>query len=71
MMVALAGSAVLGLRDPRSILAPVVEVALDARLRARQAKDYAMSDVIRDGLAAAGIEVRDTPDGMDWSIAND
>lgn len=70
MMVALAGSAVLGLRDPRSILAPVVEVALDARLQARQAKDYAMSDVIRDGLAAAGIEVRDTPDGMDWSIAN-
>lgn len=70
MMVALAGSAVLGLRDPRSILAPVVEVALDARLQARQAKDYAMSDIIRDGLAAAGIEVRDTPDGMDWSIAN-
>jgi hypothetical protein len=71
MMVALAESAVLGLRDPRSILAPVVEVALDARLRARQAKDYAMSDVIRDGLAGAGIEVRDTPEGMDWSIAND
>jgi hypothetical protein len=70
MMVALAGSAVLGLRDPRSILAPVVEVALDARLRARLAKDYATSDVIRDGLAAAGIEVRDTPEGMDWSIAN-
>ena len=70
MMVALAGSAVLGLRDPRSILAPVVEAALDARLRARQAKDYAMSDVIRDGLAAAGIEVRDTPDGMEWSITN-
>jgi cyanophycinase-like exopeptidase len=70
MMVALAGAAVLGLRDPRSILEPVVEVALDARLRARQAKDYATSDVIRDGLAAAGIEVRDTPDGMDWSVTN-
>ncbi len=71
MMVALAGSAVLGLRDPRSILAPVVDVALEARLRARAAKDYAMSDVIRDGLAAAGIEVRDTPEGMDWSIAHE
>ncbi len=70
MMVGLAGSAVLGLRDPRAILAPVVEVALDARLRARQAKDYALSDVIRDGLAGAGIEVRDTPEGMDWSISN-
>jgi cysteinyl-tRNA synthetase len=68
MMVDLAGSAVLGLRDPRAILSPVVEVALDARQRARQAKDFAMSDVIRDGLAAAGIEVRDTPDGMEWSV---
>ena len=69
MLVDLAGSAVLGLRDPRAILAPVVEVALEARLRARAAKDFATSDLIRDGLAAAGIEVRDTPDGVEWGIA--
>jgi cyanophycinase-like exopeptidase len=71
MLVDLAGSAVLGLRDPRAIVGPVVEVALDARLRARQAKDYATSDAIRDGLAAAGIEVRDTPEGMSWGLVGD
>ncbi len=27
-----------------------------------------MSDLIRDGLAGAGIEVQDTPQGMVWSI---
>jgi cyanophycinase-like exopeptidase len=71
MLVDLAESAVLGLRDPRAILGPVVDVALEARLRARQAKDYATSDVIRDGLAAAGIEVRDTPDGQEWGITGE
>jgi cysteinyl-tRNA synthetase len=71
MLVDLAQSAVQGLRDPRTIVGPVVEVALEARLRARQAKDYATSDVIRDGLAAAGIEVRDTPDGMEWGITSE
>lgn len=66
MLVDLAATAVRGLQDPRAQLAPVVEVALDARRRAREARDYATSDAIRDGLADAGIEVRDTPDGMEW-----
>jgi hypothetical protein len=71
MMVELAGSAVLGLRDPRTILEPVVDVVLDARRRVREGKDYATSDAIRDGLAAAGIEVRDTPEGVAWDIVED
>jgi cysteinyl-tRNA synthetase len=66
MLVDLAATAVRGLQDPRAQVGPVVEVALDARRRAREARDYATSDAIRDGLAAAGIEVRDTPDGMEW-----
>ena len=69
MVVALAGAAESGLQDPRAILAPVVEVALDARRRVREAKDYGTSDAIRDGLADAGIEVRDTPDGVVWDVA--
>ena len=28
---------------------------------------FARADAIRDGLVAAGIEVRDTPDGAEWS----
>jgi cysteinyl-tRNA synthetase len=71
MLVDLAGAAVLGLRDERSILAPVVQVALDARQQARDARDFAMSDAIRDGLAAAGLDVRDTPDGMLWGISDE
>jgi hypothetical protein len=71
MLVDLAASAVLGLRDPRAIVGPIVQVALDARSRAREVRDFAVSDLIRDELARAGIEVKDTPDGMVWSIAAD
>ena len=69
MLVDLAASAVRGLQDPREQLGPIIDVALDARRRAREARDFATSDAIRDGLAAAGIEVRDTPDGMAWELA--
>lgn len=68
MLVDLANAAVSGLRDERDVLAPVVEVALDARRRVREARDFATSDVIRDALAARGIEVRDTPDGQEWEL---
>ena len=69
MIVRLGEAAVGGLADPRSILGPVIDVALNARLEVRAAKRYDLSDVIRDGLAAAGVEVRDTPDGQVWELA--
>ncbi len=68
MIVDLAGAATSGLQDPRAVLGPLVDVALDARRRVREAKDYATSDAIRDGLAAAGVEVRDTPAGVEWDL---
>lgn len=68
MLVGLAGSAERGLGDPREAAAPYVDVLLDLRGRARASKDFATSDVIRDGLANAGVEVRDTPDGVVWEI---
>ena len=34
----------------------------------RAAKRYDLSDTIRDGLAAAGVEVRDTPNGQVWDL---
>ncbi len=68
MIVRLGEAAVGGLTDPRSILGPVIDVALNARLEVRAAKRYDLSDVIRDGLAAAGVEVRDTPDGQVWEL---
>ena len=68
MIVRLGDVAVGGLTDPRSILGPVIDVALNARTEVRAAKRYDLSDTIRDGLAAAGVEVRDTPDGQVWEL---
>jgi hypothetical protein len=68
MIVRLGAAARDGVRDPRAVLGPVVEAALAARVVARSEKAFAVSDSIRDGLAAAGIEVRDTPDGVEWIV---
>ncbi len=68
MIVRLGEAATSGLRDPAEVLGPLVEVALDIRRRAREEKRYDWSDIIRDGLAAAGVEVRDTRDGVDWEL---
>jgi cysteinyl-tRNA synthetase len=47
----------------------LVRAALAERAAARAEKDWARSDAARDRLAAAGIEVTDTPDGPQWSLA--
>ena len=46
-----------------------IEALLAARLAARQARDFARADAIRDGFAAAGVEVKDTAKGPEWSLA--
>jgi hypothetical protein len=68
MIVRLGELAENGARDPRDVIGPYIELALSLRARARAARDFAASDLIRDRLAAAGVEVRDTPDGVDWSL---
>ena len=52
------------LRDPRQVLGPIVEAALALRTRVRAEGRYDLSDLLRDELAAAGVEVRDTADGV-------
>jgi hypothetical protein len=52
----------------REALDPLVRALLDARDRARAARDWEAADGIRDRLAAAGIEVRDTTDGTVWEL---
>jgi cysteinyl-tRNA synthetase len=53
-------------------LTPVVDalvgVALEQRQSARQRKDYAAADAIRDRLQDAGILVEDTPRGPRWEL---
>lgn len=69
MIVRLGEVATVGLQDPRDVLAPVVAAALDARRVARDERAFAVADALRDGLTAAGIEVRDTADGVEWHLA--
>jgi cysteinyl-tRNA synthetase len=66
MVVRLGALAKVGVVDPATIVAPLVEQILAARRAAREAKDYAASDVLRDVLTQAGVSVNDTPDGVSW-----
>lgn len=46
----------------------VVKLALAERASARERKDFAASDAIRDGLLALGITIEDTAQGPRWSM---
>ena len=46
----------------------VVDMLLEQRMKAKQNKDWATSDHIRDNLAALGFEVKDTKDGFSWKL---
>lgn len=46
----------------------VVEDLLRQREEARRAKDYALSDELRNKLAAMGVVARDTPGGQIWDV---
>ncbi len=46
----------------------VMEMVLELRAKAKAAKDWATSDKIRDELAAAGFEIKDTKDGATWKL---
>jgi cysteinyl-tRNA synthetase len=46
----------------------VVDMVLALRAKAKANKDWATSDQIRDELAAAGFEVKDTKDGVTWRL---
>ena len=47
----------------RDVVKALVDLVLNEREAARKRKDYAAADAIRDGLAAAGVVVEDTPHG--------
>ena len=46
----------------------VVDMVLELRAKAKADKDWTTSDKIRDALAAAGFEVKDTKDGVTWKL---
>lgn len=51
-----------------SVLDNLVSAQLEARQKARKARDFVTADAIRDQLSAAGIAIEDTPDGPRWSL---
>ena len=59
--------AVLGvLSSDEPALEPELQRLLEARVAAREARDWAESDRLRDELAGRGIAVEDTRDGQRW-----
>ena len=46
----------------------IVDMVLTMRQKAKEAKDWATSDQIRDAFADAGFEVNDTKDGVTWTL---
>jgi len=45
-----------------------IDLLLNIRLAAKQNKDWATSDKIRNELTALGFSIKDTKDGFEWSI---
>ena len=50
------------------VLGKVLDMVMSIRTEAKQKKDWSTSDKIRDELKAAGIAVKDTKDGYEWSL---
>ena len=69
-------SEILGLRQDTGVsnkareeaFGAVVNMLLEQRQQAKAEKNWALSDKIRDDLAALGFEVKDTKDGFAWSL---
>ena len=54
--------------DLREVVDALVKVSLAERQAARDRKDYAAADAIRDHLQAAGVLIEDTPEGPRWEL---
>ncbi|CAK7056731.1 MAG: Cysteine--tRNA ligase [Desulfovibrio sp.] len=52
----------------KNIDIPRVEALLQERQEARDNKDFARSDALRQALLDLGVSVRDTPEGQNWDL---
>lgn len=57
-------------QNSHAVIDALVRVALDQRRAARERRDFAAADVVRDALTDAGITVEDTPSGPRWTLAH-
>jgi len=54
--------------DEGNTLKEVVDLLLNLRIEAKNNKDWATSDKIRNSLTEMGFEIKDTKDGFEWEI---
>ncbi|MBQ9213927.1 MAG: cysteine--tRNA ligase [Bacteroidales bacterium] len=66
---------ILGLKDESTkndnsekVIGNLVDMIQQLRKTAKQEKNYALSDKLRDDLNKAGIKIKDTKDGYEWSL---
>lgn len=59
--------AVFGIVFEEEVLDSEIEALIERRQAARVARDFATADAIRDQLAAQGIKLLDTKDGVRWT----
>jgi cysteinyl-tRNA synthetase len=59
----------IGKPRPAPSLPDGADAKLAERAAARERKDFAAADRLRDDLAELGVNVRDTPDGQAWTVA--
>ena len=50
--------------------AKAMDMLLEIRMQAKQNKDWATSDKIRNELTTLGFEIKDTKDGSEWKLNN-
>lgn len=43
-----------------------IEALIAQRAQAKKEKNWAQADAIRDQLKAMGVEIKDTPNGVEW-----
>ncbi|MEY9962829.1 cysteinyl-tRNA synthetase [Streptacidiphilus sp. MAP12-16] len=55
--------------DLHGVVDALVKVVLEQRQAARERKDYATSDAIRDRLSQAGLTIEDRADGSRWTLS--
>jgi cysteinyl-tRNA synthetase len=54
------------LEEEANLLDSEIDALIEERTEARKARNFARSDEIRDLLAAKGIVLEDTPQGVRW-----
>jgi cysteinyl-tRNA synthetase len=58
-----------GTSELTPVVDALVQLLVDTRAEARERKDWAQADALRDRLTAAGIVLEDTADGVRWRLA--